>query len=222
MSDDEMPSLADLMDGDDEDISDVDYVTARVAESTRAGFHSGFVCFVGRPNAGKSTLTNALVGSKIAIASSKPQTTRHVIRGVVTDEKSQIVVIDTPGLHKPRTLLGQRLNDLVFDTWTQVDVIGVCLPSNQRIGPGDTYLVSEIAELPRRPTLIVLATKSDLVSKARMAEHLAPLTSCKERSASSSLKSSRALQSPASRSTRSATSLLPCCLKGRPTTQMVR
>ena len=93
MSDDEMPSLADLMDGDDEDISDVDYVTARVAESTRAGFHSGFVCFVGRPNAGKSTLTNALVGSKIAIASSKPQTTRHVIRGVVTDEKSQIVVI---------------------------------------------------------------------------------------------------------------------------------
>ena len=175
MSDDEMPSLADLMDGDDEDISDVDYVTARVAESTRAGFHSGFVCFVGRPNAGKSTLTNALVGSKIAIASSKPQTTRHVIRGVVTDEKSQIVVIDTPGLHKPRTLLGQRLNDLVFDTWTQVDVIGVCLPSNQRIGPGDTYLVSQIAELPRRPTLIALATKSDLVSKARMAEHLAAI-----------------------------------------------
>ncbi|MSS45713.1 GTPase Era [Cutibacterium sp. WCA-380-WT-3A] len=172
MSDDDMPSLADLMDGDDEEVSDVDYVAARVAESTHAGFHSGFVCFVGRPNAGKSTLTNALVGSKIAIASSKPQTTRHVIRGVVTDEKSQIVVIDTPGLHKPRTLLGQRLNDLVFDTWTQVDVIGVCLPSNQRIGPGDTYLVSHIADLPRRPTLVALATKSDLVPKARMAEHL--------------------------------------------------
>ena len=113
MSDDEMPSLAYLMDGDDEEISDVDYVAARVAESTRSGFHSGFVCFVGRPNAGKSTLTNALVGSKIAIASSKPQTTRHVIRGVVTDENSQIVVIDTPGLHKPRTLLGQpRLRHL--------------------------------------------------------------------------------------------------------------
>lgn len=175
MSDESMPSLADLMDGDDEEVSDVEYVASRVAQSTRPGFHSGFVCFVGRPNAGKSTLTNALVGSKIAISSSKPQTTRHVIRGVVTDENSQIVVIDTPGLHKPRTLLGQRLNDLVFDTWTQVDVIGVCLPSNQRIGPGDSFLVSQIAALPRRPKLIALATKSDLVSRARMVEHLAAI-----------------------------------------------
>ena len=105
---------------------------------------------------------------------------RDSIRGVVTDEDSQIVVIDTPGLHKPRTLLGQRLNDLVFDTWTQVDVIGVCLPSNQRIGPGDTYLVKQIADLPRKPALIALATKSDLVSSARMVEHLTAIDKLQE------------------------------------------
>ena len=136
------------------------------------GFRSGFACFVGRPNAGKSTLTNALVGSKIAIASSKPQTTRHAIRGIVHREDAQLVLIDTPGLHKPRTLLGERLNDLVRATWTEVDVVGVCLPSNQRIGPGDTYLVAQLAELPRLPTLVAVATKSDLVSPGRMAEHL--------------------------------------------------
>ena len=176
MTDEQMPSLADLMDGDEEGLSDVDYVAARVAEATTPGFHSGFMCLVGRPNAGKSTLTNALVGSKIAISSSKPQTTRHVIRGVVSTAQAQLVLIDTPGLHKPRTLLGERLNDLVFDTWSQVDVIGVCLPSNQRIGPGDAYLVSQIAELAHRPTLIALATKSDLVSSGRMAKHLASIT----------------------------------------------
>ena len=105
-------------------------------ESLPAGFRSGFACFVGRPNAGKSTLTNALVGSKIAIASDKPQTTRHAIRGIVHRSDAQLVLIDTPGLHRPRTLLGERLNDLVRATWTEVDVIGVCLPANQRIGPG--------------------------------------------------------------------------------------
>ena len=136
------------------------------------GFRSGFACFVGRPNAGKSTLTNALVGSKIAIASSKPQTTRHAIRGIVHRDDAQLVLIDTPGLHKPRTLLGERLNDLVRATWTEVDVVGVCLPANQRIGPGDTYLVGEIAALPRKPLLVAVATKSDLVSPTRMAEHL--------------------------------------------------
>ncbi len=136
------------------------------------GFRSGFACFVGRPNAGKSTLTNALVGSKIAIASSKPQTTRHAIRGIVHRSDAQLVLIDTPGLHRPRTLLGERLNDLVRGTWTEVDVVGVCLPANERIGPGDTYLVGEIAKLPKRPTLVAIATKSDLVSPSRMAEHL--------------------------------------------------
>jgi GTPase len=135
-------------------------------------FRSGFACFVGRPNAGKSTLTNALVGSKVAIASSKPQTTRHAIRGIVHRRDAQLVLIDTPGLHKPRTLLGQRLNDLVRATWSEVDVVGVCLPGNERIGPGDSYLVGEIAKLPKRPALVAIATKSDLVAPGRMAEHL--------------------------------------------------
>ena len=97
---------------------------------------AGFACFVGRPNAGKSTLTNALVGQKVAITSSKPQTTRHTIRGIVTTEHSQLVLVDTPGLHKPRTLLGERLNDLVRETLLEVDVVGFCLPADQRPGPG--------------------------------------------------------------------------------------
>ena len=133
---------------------------------------SGFACFVGRPNAGKSTLTNAIVGQKVAIASSRPQTTRHTVRGIVTRPDAQLVLIDTPGLHRPRTLLGERLNDLVYATWAEVDVIGVCLPSDQRVGPGDEYLVAQIAKLPKRPTLVALATKSDLVGRERMAEHL--------------------------------------------------
>ena len=144
---------------------------ASLSKGNRA-FRSGFACFVGRPNAGKSTLTNALVGQKVAIASSKPQTTRHAIRGIVTRADSQLVLIDTPGLHKPRTLLGERLNDLVRTTWAEVDIVGVCLPANERIGPGDTYLVGEIAALPRKPILVAVATKSDLVSSTRMAEHL--------------------------------------------------
>ena len=135
-------------------------------------FRSGFACFVGRPNAGKSTLTNALVGSKVVIASSKPQTTRHAVRGIVNRDDAQLVLIDTPGLHRPRTLLGERLNDLVYQTWAEVDVIGVCLPADQKIGPGDIFLLTEIAKLPNRPKLVAIATKSDLVSKDRMAQHL--------------------------------------------------
>ncbi len=141
---------------------------------------SGFACFVGRPNAGKSTLTNALVGTKIAIASSKPQTTRHVVRGIVNRPDAQLVLIDTPGLHRPRTLLGERLNDAVRSTWSEVDVVGVCLPADQRIGPGDTYLVGELAKLEDRPQLVALATKSDLVGKARLAQHLARIGSLEE------------------------------------------
>ena len=135
-------------------------------------FRSGFACFVGRPNAGKSTLTNALVGQKVAIASSKPQTTRHAIRGIVHRTDAQLVVIDTPGLHKPRTLLGERLNQLVRDTWDTVDVVGVCLPCDQRPGPGDAYIVGEIAKLAHRPKLVALATKTDLVSPTRQRQHL--------------------------------------------------
>jgi GTP-binding protein Era len=134
-------------------------------------FRSGFACFVGRPNAGKSTLTNALVGDKIAITSSKPQTTRHAIRGLVHRPDGQLVLIDTPGLHKPRTVLGERLNEVVRTTWSEVDTVGLCLPADERIGPGDRYLIGEIARLRRKPVLAI-ATKVDLVSKERLVEHL--------------------------------------------------
>ena len=140
-------------------------------------FRSGFACFVGRPNAGKSTLTNALVGQKIVIESSKPQTTRHAVRGILHRPEAQLVLIDTPGLHKPRTLLGERLNDVVRATWSEVDVVGVCFPANERIGPGDRYLVGELAALPRKPSLVAIATKSDVASPQRMAEHLASIGS---------------------------------------------
>lgn len=138
-------------------------------------FRSGFACFVGRPNAGKSTLTNALVGDKIAITSSRPQTTRHAIRGLVHRPDGQIVLIDTPGLHKPRTALGERLNDLVRTTWAEVDTIGLCLPANERIGPGDRFLMREIAKLRKKP-VIAIATKIDLVNKPRLAEHLSDIS----------------------------------------------
>jgi len=134
-------------------------------------FRSGFACFVGRPNAGKSTLTNALVGSKIVITSSRPQTTRHAVRGIVHRPDAQLVLVDTPGLHRPRTLLGERLNDLVHATWAEVDVIGACFPADQKIGPGDRFLVGEMARIRRTPK-IAIATKSDLVGPDRMAEHL--------------------------------------------------
>ncbi len=139
--------------------------------SGSTGFRSGFACFVGRPNTGKSTLTNAIVGGKIAITSSKPQTTRHAIRGLVHRDDAQLVLVDTPGLHKPRTTLGERLNDLVRATWSEVDTVGLCLPADERIGPGDRYLVREIARLRRKPVLAI-ATKTDLVSPNRLAEHL--------------------------------------------------
>jgi GTP-binding protein Era len=140
------------------------------------GFRSGFASFVGRPNAGKSTLTNALVGAKIAIASAKPQTTRHAIRGIVSRPDGQLVLIDTPGLHRPRTLLGERLNDVVRKTWSEVDVVGVCFPADERIGPGDNYLAGELAALPKRPALVGIATKADLVTAPKMAEHLVAIT----------------------------------------------
>jgi GTPase len=146
------------------------------------GFRSGFACFVGRPNTGKSTLTNALVGRKVAITSPRPQTTRHVVRGIVHRPDAQLVLVDTPGLHRPRTLLGERLNDLVRATWTHVDVIGVCLPATERIGPGDSYILGEVAAV-RGPAKIAIATKADLVSKDRMAEHLAAMQAAGQRAA---------------------------------------
>jgi GTP-binding protein Era len=145
-----------------------------VNPSEAAPFRSGFASLVGRPNAGKSTLTNALVGRKVAITSSRPQTTRHAIRGILHRPDAQLVLVDTPGLHRPRTLLGERLNDLVRTTWNEVDVVGVCLPASDRIGPGDRYLVGEVAKVARTPKIAV-ATKSDLVDSDRMAEHLAAI-----------------------------------------------
>ena len=137
-------------------------------------YRAGFACLVGRPNAGKSTLTNALVGDKVAITSSKPQTTRHTIRGIVTGERSQLVLVDTPGLHKPRTLLGRRLNDLVRETLLGVDVIGFCLPADQRVGPGDTFIAAELDELvkAKRVPVIAIVTKTDAVDRDRLVEHL--------------------------------------------------
>ncbi|GAA4751922.1 GTPase Era [Nocardioides endophyticus] len=132
---------------------------------------SGFVSFVGRPNAGKSTLTNALVGSKVVITSDKPQTTRTVVRGIVHREDAQLILVDTPGLHRPRTLLGERLNDLVKTTLAEVDVVAVCLPANERPGPGDRFIVNEMAKV-KRTTKVAIATKTDLVTSEQLGEHL--------------------------------------------------
>jgi GTPase len=135
-------------------------------------FRSGFVCLVGRPNTGKSTLTNALVGTKVAITSTRPQTTRHTIRGIVHRENFQIVLVDTPGLHRPRTLLGKRLNDLVRDTYAEVDVIGLCIPADEAIGPGDRWIVDQVRAIAPKTTLIVIVTKIDRVPKDRVAAQL--------------------------------------------------
>jgi GTP-binding protein Era len=134
-------------------------------------FRSGFACLVGRPNVGKSTLTNALVGAKVAITSSRPQTTRRVIRGVVHRPDAQLVIVDTPGLHKPRTLLGERLDSLVRATLTQVDVIGFCVPAPDDVGPGDRYLARELAAVKGTP-VVAIVTKTDEVAQQRIAAQL--------------------------------------------------
>ena len=132
---------------------------------------SGFASFVGRPNAGKSTLTNALVGSKVVITSSKPQTTRTVVRGIVHREDAQLILVDTPGLHRPRTLLGERLNDLVKTTLAEVDVVAVCFPANEKIGPGDRFIVNEMGKV-KRTIKVAIATKTDLATPEQLGEHL--------------------------------------------------
>jgi GTP-binding protein Era len=134
-------------------------------------FRSGFISFVGRPNVGKSTLTNALVGEKIAITSSKPQTTRRAIRGIVNTPTAQLILVDTPGLHRPRTLLGQRLNDVVGNALSSVDVIGFCVPANEKIGPGDAFINEQLGEY-RRAKLVALVTKSETVSRDALAKQL--------------------------------------------------
>ncbi|GAA4229487.1 GTPase Era [Actinomadura meridiana] len=132
---------------------------------------SGFACFIGRPNVGKSTLMNALVGTKVAITSSRPQTTRRAIRGIVHRPDAQLVVVDTPGLHKPKTLLGERLDSLVRSTLTEVDAIGFCVPADQPVGPGDTYIARELAGVKKTP-VVAIVTKTDLASPEQVAQQL--------------------------------------------------
>jgi len=134
-------------------------------------FRAGFVSFVGRPNVGKSTLTNALVGEKVAITSSKPQTTRRAIRGIVHLDSGQLIIVDTPGMHRPRTLLGERLNSIVQDTLAEVDVIGLCLPANEKIGPGDRYINEQLDSFPRAKK-VAIVTKIDATSRPGVAEQL--------------------------------------------------
>ena len=137
-------------------------------------FRAGFVSIVGRPNVGKSTLTNSLVGEKVAITSSKPQTTRRTIRGIVHRPHGQVVLVDTPGVHKPRTLLGQRLNDMVQATLSDVDVIAVCVPAVEKVGPGDRYIIEAITEFPRAKK-VAIVTKIDAATKQQIAERLIEL-----------------------------------------------
>ena len=132
---------------------------------------AGFACVVGRPNAGKSTLLNALVGSKVAITSDKPQTTRHTIRGLVHRPHGQLVIVDTPGVHKPRTLLGERLNELVYGTWAEVDAIALCIPANESIGAGDRFIATGFAAMKRTPKVAII-TKTDLASRETIAARL--------------------------------------------------
>ncbi len=143
-------------------------------------FRSGFAALVGRPNAGKSTLTNALVGDKVAITSSRPQTTRHTIRGVVHRPDAQLVLVDTPGLHRPRTLLGERLNALVAETLAEVDLVAFCVPADQKVGPGDRFIAQQLGHLRvgpdgrrrRGPKVVAVVTKADLADRETLARHL--------------------------------------------------
>lgn len=134
-------------------------------------FRSGFATFVGRPNVGKSTLTNALVGEKIAIISDKPQTTRRAIRGIVNRPAGQLVLVDTPGVHRPRTLLGQRLNDLVEQVLGDVDVIGLCVPATEKVGPGDRRIAASLDGYPRA-SKVVIVTKTDLATREQITQRL--------------------------------------------------
>lgn len=141
-------------------------------DSAPDGFRSGFACFAGRPNVGKSTLTNALVGRKVTITSTRPQTTRHAVRGVVHRPGSQLVVVDTPGLHKPRTLLGERLDDLVRTTLAEVDVIGLLVPATEPVGRGDRYIATELGELAGAAPVVAVVTKTDTATREQVTQRL--------------------------------------------------
>jgi len=142
-------------------------------------YRAGFVSFVGRPNVGKSTLTNALVGEKVAITSSKPQTTRRAIRGILHRDNGQLIIVDTPGMHRPRTLLGERLNNIVQDTLAEVDVIGFCVPANEKIGPGDKYINDQLDRFPKAKK-VAIVTKVDTTSRPAVAEQLQAVSELRE------------------------------------------
>ncbi|MGN8025605.1 GTPase Era [Microbacterium sp. 22242] len=151
----------------------------RDAGTDQSGHRSGFVTFVGRPNVGKSTLTNALVGEKIAITSEKPQTTRRAIRGIVNRPDGQLVIVDTPGIHRPRTLLGERLNDLVGQVLGDVDVIGFCVPATEKIGPGDRRIAASLDGYPRAKK-VAIVTKVDIAERDEITERLMEVDSLRE------------------------------------------
>lgn len=142
-------------------------------------FRSGFATFVGRPNVGKSTLTNALVGEKIAITSEKPQTTRRAIRGILNRPDGQLVIVDTPGIHRPRTLLGERLNDLVEQVLGDVDLIGFCVPATEKIGPGDRRIAASLDGYPRAKKIAVV-TKTDVAQRDQITERLVEVDALRE------------------------------------------
>ena len=180
-ADEDYDDLEGLQDEEDADLDAFEALTslASLREDAAAtieipdypeDFRAGFVSIVGRPNVGKSTLTNALVGRKIAITSGRPETTRHNIRGIVHGEGYQLVLVDTPGYHRPRTLLGKRLNDMVREALSEVDVVLFCLPADQRIGPGDQFIARELRGI-KRP-IIAVATKCDAVPRERVMKHL--------------------------------------------------
>jgi GTP-binding protein Era len=135
------------------------------------GFRSGFVTLVGRPNVGKSTLLNQLVGSKVAIVSDRPQTTRAAIRGVRTTPGDQIVFVDTPGIHKPRTPLGERTNQRAVATLGEVDVVCLLVEADSPIGAGDRFVAGLVQQVATPKLLVV--NKIDRAGKPAIAEHLA-------------------------------------------------
>ena len=132
-------------------------------------FKAGFVAIVGRPNTGKSTLVNALVGTKIVITSHHPNTTRNPIRGIINKENFQMIVVDTPGMHKPKNALGNRLNSMVSENIDSTDAVVICMPANEEIGAGDEYIAKQVkGQMP----IFLVVTKVDTVSKSELAAKL--------------------------------------------------
>ena len=136
-------------------------------------FKAGFIAIVGRPNTGKSTLVNALVGTKIVITSHHPNTTRNPIRGIINRDSFQMIVVDTPGMHKPKTALGTRLNSMVNENINSTDAVVLCLPANEDIGAGDEYIAKQIKG---RQEVFLVVTKVDTVLKSELAAKLVLVT----------------------------------------------